>query len=144
MARVLISGAGIAGLTSALWFERLGYETLIVERAPSIRGGGFLVSLSDYAYRAAEELGVLTSLKQRDMGITHSSYHNMAGDSLLKLDYQKLFSNVDVLQIMRDDVVDVLFQFAKEKAEIRFRETVKSLEHGANKVNVTFTSGGEE
>ena len=56
MKRVLISGAGIAGLTAALWFEKLGYAVTVVERAPSIRGGGYLVSLSDYAYRAAAEL----------------------------------------------------------------------------------------
>jgi len=32
---VLISGAGIAGLTTAYWLRRYGFAPTIVERAPS-------------------------------------------------------------------------------------------------------------
>ncbi len=144
MARVLISGAGISGLTSALWFERQGHDVMVIERAASIRGGGFLVSLSDYAYRAAAELGVLEAFRERDMGITHSSYHNMAGTNLLALDYKDLFNNVDVLQIMRDDVVDVLYSRAKAKVEMRFAETIDNLEHESDVINISFASGEQE
>jgi 2-polyprenyl-6-methoxyphenol hydroxylase-like FAD-dependent oxidoreductase len=34
--RVLISGAGPAGLTAAYWLRRYGYRPTIVEQAPSL------------------------------------------------------------------------------------------------------------
>lgn len=139
--QVLISGAGIAGLTAALWFEKLGFEVEVVERAATPRGGGYLVSLSDYAYRAADELGVLAEMQAHNMGITNSSYHNMRGDCLLALDYKKLFAGVEVLQIMRDDVVAVLFAAARDKVNVRFSETIAAVECQPDGVEVAFASG---
>lgn len=146
MTRILISGAGIAGLTSALWFRRLGFDVTVIERAASIRGGGYLVSLSDYAFRAADELNVLPLLQERNMGISHSSYHNMEGTRLLALDYGDLFDNVDVLQIMRDDVVEVLYEVARSDIDCRFGETIETLEQQDSRdgVDVVFQSGANE
>lgn len=142
--RVLISGAGIAGLCAALWFNRFGFAVTVVERAAAPRGGGYLVSLSDYAYRAAAELNVLDDLQHRNMGITHSSYHNMSGTTLLALDYKKLFQGVDVLQIMRDDVVDVFYQKVKDLVTMRFADTIAEVDQQAAGVAVTFASGEQQ
>jgi len=43
MKSVLISGAGIAGATLAYWLKRAGYAPTIIERAPAIRGGGYVI-----------------------------------------------------------------------------------------------------
>jgi 2-polyprenyl-6-methoxyphenol hydroxylase-like FAD-dependent oxidoreductase len=40
---VLISGIGIAGPTLAYWPARTGYEPTLVERAPVLRSGGYVV-----------------------------------------------------------------------------------------------------
>ena len=45
-ARILISGAGIAGLTASIWLSRAGFRPLIVEKAPKIRADGFIITLS--------------------------------------------------------------------------------------------------
>ncbi len=142
--KVLISGAGIAGLTAGLWLKRQGFEPVIVEQASAPLKGGFLVSLSDKAYQYAGELGVLSAMQERNMGITSSSYHNKNETTLLALDYQKLFENVDVLQIMRDDVVDVLYQTARDKMEIRFNDSIEIISNQTGAVEVGFTSGLQE
>jgi 2-polyprenyl-6-methoxyphenol hydroxylase-like FAD-dependent oxidoreductase len=41
--KVLIVGAGIAGPTLAYWLLRAGHEATLVERAPELRRGGYLV-----------------------------------------------------------------------------------------------------
>jgi 2-polyprenyl-6-methoxyphenol hydroxylase-like FAD-dependent oxidoreductase len=41
--RILISGAGIAGPTLAYWLAEYGFEPTIVEAAPHLRSGGYLV-----------------------------------------------------------------------------------------------------
>ena len=38
--RILICGAGIAGLTCAWWLHRYGYEVVIAEKARALRDGG--------------------------------------------------------------------------------------------------------
>ncbi len=40
---VLISGAGIAGLTLAFWLHRHGHEPFIVERSPRLREEGYMI-----------------------------------------------------------------------------------------------------
>jgi 2-polyprenyl-6-methoxyphenol hydroxylase-like FAD-dependent oxidoreductase len=57
--RVVVSGAGIAGLATALRLHRAGWKVLVVERAPARRSSGYLVNLLGQGYDAAERLGVL-------------------------------------------------------------------------------------
>lgn len=41
--RILISGGGIAGLTLAFWLRRYGFEPTVLEIAPGVRGGGYMI-----------------------------------------------------------------------------------------------------
>lgn len=142
--KILISGAGIAGLTCALWLAKKGYSPVVVERADSIRAGGFLVSLAHHAYQSADQLGVMPQLLERSCGITGSSYHDTSGRTLLRLDSQALFGGVELIQILRDDLVDVLHQNAKEQVEIRFSDSIEAMHDGPEGVDVEFQSGRRE
>ena len=59
--RVLISGAGIAGLAAALRFHQIGWEPLVVEQALSRRSNGYLINISPAGHEAAQRLGILDS-----------------------------------------------------------------------------------
>lgn len=41
--RALIVGAGIAGPTLAYWLQRFGHEVTLLENAPRLREGGYVV-----------------------------------------------------------------------------------------------------
>src|SRR5262249_963281 len=56
--KVLISGAGPAGLTVAYWLRRYGYSPTIVERAPSVLGGGYQIDVGGAALQVVKEMGV--------------------------------------------------------------------------------------
>ncbi|MEQ8227022.1 MAG: FAD-dependent monooxygenase [Rhodospirillales bacterium] len=142
--RVLISGAGVAGLAAAIWLGRDGVDVVVVEKHPSQRQGGFIVGLCDQAYQDAIDLGVMDALRARASGITRSRYLNGAGRTLLNLDYQRLFQGVDIIQIMRDDLVEGVFETARNFADIRFGHSIRHLEQGANGVDVTFETGKTE
>ncbi|HVW57468.1 MAG TPA: FAD-dependent monooxygenase [Rhizobiaceae bacterium] len=60
--RVLIAGAGIAGLTVALAFANEGFETTIIERAERLNEVGAGLQLSPNATRILARLGVLDRL----------------------------------------------------------------------------------
>lgn len=139
--RILISGAGVAGLTAAIWLGRHGLRPVVVERAPDVRADGYIISLSHRSYRYAETLGLLPEIRERGAGVTASSYQRAGGRPLLELDYGRLFAGVDVLQIMRDDLQHILYEHARELAEFRFGTSIATLANGANGAEVSFSDG---
>ena len=76
-------------------------------------------------------------------GITGSSYHD-EHRRLLKLHGETLFGGVDVVQIMRDELVAVLFEQARERVEIRFEDSISRIEQNADSVMVAFSAHADE
>ena len=142
--RILISGAGVGGLACAMWLSRKGFRPVIVERAHSIRTGGFLVSLSHHAYQFAERLGVMPQLRAHACGIDSSSYHDSEGRTLLSLQSKALFSGIDVIQLMRDDLVAILYESAKSEIDLRFGDSIQTMNETSDHVEVEFDSGRYE
>src|SRR5215510_14701134 len=56
--KVLISGAGPAGLTVAYWLRRHGFAPTIVERAPSLLKGGYKIDARGTALQVLRRMGV--------------------------------------------------------------------------------------
>jgi 2-polyprenyl-6-methoxyphenol hydroxylase-like FAD-dependent oxidoreductase len=54
---ILISGAGIAGLTTARWLRRYGFTPTIVERAPSLVTGGYKIDVRGTALDVLRRTG---------------------------------------------------------------------------------------
>ena len=57
--QIIISGAGIAGLTAAIAFARRGFAVRILERAPALEEVGAGLQLSPNATRILSRLGIL-------------------------------------------------------------------------------------
>ena len=54
---VLISGAGIAGATLAFWLRKHGFAPTLVECAPTLRTGGYVIDFWGLGYDIAKEWG---------------------------------------------------------------------------------------
>jgi 2-polyprenyl-6-methoxyphenol hydroxylase-like FAD-dependent oxidoreductase len=54
---VLISGAGIAGPCLAYWLQRHGFSATIVERAPELRAGGYIIDFWGAGFDVADRMG---------------------------------------------------------------------------------------
>jgi 2-polyprenyl-6-methoxyphenol hydroxylase-like FAD-dependent oxidoreductase len=142
--RIMISGAGVAGLTAAIWLGRHGFRPVIIEKAPEIRADGYIISLSHKSFHYADELGLLPRMLERNTGISYSSYHNRKGHTMLLLDYQDLFAGVDIVQIMRDELEMVLYEAAKDLADFRFGLSATAISQDDDRVSVCFDNGDEE
>jgi 2-polyprenyl-6-methoxyphenol hydroxylase-like FAD-dependent oxidoreductase len=66
--RILINGCGIAGATLAWWLRRFGHDVVLVERAPQLRTGGYVIDFWGVGYDVAEKMGLRSSL--HEMGYT--------------------------------------------------------------------------
>jgi 2-polyprenyl-6-methoxyphenol hydroxylase-like FAD-dependent oxidoreductase len=56
--RVIINGAGIAGPTLAYWRLKAGHEDVLVEAAPRLRTGGYVIDLWGLGYDIVEKMGL--------------------------------------------------------------------------------------
>jgi 2-polyprenyl-6-methoxyphenol hydroxylase-like FAD-dependent oxidoreductase len=56
--KILISGAGPAGLIAAYWLRRYGFHPSIVERAPSLSVGGYKIDVRGAALQVLRQMGV--------------------------------------------------------------------------------------
>ena len=60
----LISGAGIAGPTLAFWLKAAGFKPTLVERAPALRTGGYVIDFWGLGYDIAERMGLESSINR--------------------------------------------------------------------------------
>jgi 2-polyprenyl-6-methoxyphenol hydroxylase-like FAD-dependent oxidoreductase len=57
--RIVINGVGIAGPTLAYWLRKSGHEVLLVESAPRLRTGGYIIDFGLVGYDVAEKMGLI-------------------------------------------------------------------------------------
>ncbi|MUM30768.1 hypothetical protein FZI93_02420, partial [Mycobacterium sp. CBMA361] len=63
--KIAISGAGIAGPTLAYWLVRSGHDPVLIETAPQLRTGGYLVDFWGAGYTVAERMGLAPTTVKR-------------------------------------------------------------------------------
>ncbi|MEI5583806.1 MULTISPECIES: flavin-dependent oxidoreductase [unclassified Agromyces] len=81
--RIVIAGAGIGGLATALSLEAAGFRDIrIFERADRIRGLGVGINLLPHAVRELTELGLADQVAALGVAPSTLSYHNRHGQSI--------------------------------------------------------------
>lgn len=144
--RILISGAGIAGLTLAYFLEKNGFEPVVIERASSLRNGGYMIDFFSSGVHVIEQMGLLDLLKKRDHGSSIVRQYNDKGKKSMTLDISA-FRNAQkgkLFNFLRTDLVDILYQAVKGKIELRYNTSIAAVEEQTNGVLVRFEDGKEE
>jgi 2-polyprenyl-6-methoxyphenol hydroxylase-like FAD-dependent oxidoreductase len=62
--KIVINGVGVAGPTLAYWLRRSGHEVLLVEEAPQLRNGGYVIDFWGLGYDIAEKMGLIPRLEE--------------------------------------------------------------------------------
>src|ERR1700747_3001031 len=62
--RMVINGAGSAGPTLADWLRKAGHEVVLVEAAPQLRTGGYVIDFGLVGYDIAEKMGLIPRLRE--------------------------------------------------------------------------------
>jgi 2-polyprenyl-6-methoxyphenol hydroxylase-like FAD-dependent oxidoreductase len=140
---VVISGAGIAGPALAFWLAKSGYRVVVIEVAPGIRPGGQTVDLRGAGGDAVERMGLMPqmrerALEQRGVAWVGSDGHHRAEMPVTAFDGNGLVSK---LEILRGDLVDVLYQATKDSVEYRFDTRISALEQDDDGVDVALADG---
>ena len=142
--KAVICGAGIAGLTTALCLRRLGHEVLVVEKAPGLRGEGYMIDFFGPGFDACERLGLLPDLERIHYLIANVSFADAQGRVRLSLPYpvmrKRLFGDRH-FNFMRGELERVLFDKQPTTAPIRFGTSVESIEEHETHARVRLSDG---
>lgn len=144
--RVLICGAGIAGLTLAGLLQRQRHEVLVVERAPHLRDEGYMIDFSGSGYDASERLGLLPELERIHQPVARLTFVDARGRERASLPYPVLRERLlegRHFNFMRGELARVLLGWLEGGAGPRFHTTVESFEQRGEGVHARLSDGSE-
>ncbi|WP_370947980.1 FAD-dependent monooxygenase [Amycolatopsis sp. cg5] len=139
--KVVICGAGIAGLALASCLDDRGWEVVVLEKAGGPRVQGYMMDFFGVGYDAAEAMGLLPRLKELGYQVSEASLLDGAGRRRagIKLAQFAGTQRGRLLSIMRPDLELALRE--RLSVDLRFGTSVKDVVDKGNGVAVTLTDG---
>jgi 2-polyprenyl-6-methoxyphenol hydroxylase-like FAD-dependent oxidoreductase len=138
---VLISGAGVAGITLAYWLRRNGFTPTVVERASAVRDGGYKVDIRGAALGVVERMGLLDQIRERVTDVRAGSVVDRKGRRVASMDGDTFGGRAHGdAEILRGDLHQLLFG-ATQGVEYLWGDSIADLQQAGDHVQVTFNSG---
>jgi len=142
--RILIIGAGIAGLTAALQLSRDGHHVSVMERRHSRRSEGYMIDFFGAGYDVAERLGLIPALAQVHYQIDRLTFVDASGAITADMPYPRIREAVfhgRHFNFMRGDLEQVLLDSLKDSADIHWGVTPTSFMDTGGYVTVHSSNG---
>ncbi|MBZ9987657.1 FAD-binding domain [Mesorhizobium sp. BH1-1-5] len=142
---VLISGGGIAGPALAFWLAAAGFRPTLIEQAPQLRAGGYVIDFWGHGYWIAERMGLAADINRvgyhvREMRIVNDSGKRVAG---FGTDVFGELTNDRYVTLARSDLARLLFEKIKDTTEIIFGDEIVGFEERSDGVRVRLKHGAE-
>jgi|SRR5215468_9526022 len=127
---VLISGAGIAGPTLAFWLKAAGFVPTLVERAPTLRTGGYVIDFWGLAYDIAERMGLAGDLDRigyhmRELRIVDGRGKRVTGFGTAVF---RELTGGRYVTLARSDLSRLLFERIKGSTEALFGDEIVEIQ----------------
>jgi 2-polyprenyl-6-methoxyphenol hydroxylase-like FAD-dependent oxidoreductase len=139
--RILIVGAGLAGLATARAFARAGFSAEVIERQPGWREAGTGIYLPANAFRALRTLGLEQAVLESAAVISRQLVSDDRGRLLVDVDLAELWDGIGpCLALQRADLHAVLLDGARE-VPLRLGVEIRGLREQDGSVSVVFGDG---
>ncbi len=140
---VLVSGAGIAGMTLAYWLAWHGFRPTVVERGLWQRTTGSPVDVRGQALQVAERMGVLARLRAAGTNIAEMRFVDGGGRSVARINLRALSRSTGGLdvELSRAALASILQAACADHAEFVFGDSISALAQDEHGVDVTFEHG---
>lgn len=140
--RILVSGAGVAGLSAGIDLARAGHEIEIVERANHLRFNGSPIDVRGDAIGTARAMGILDAVHEHRITLTEqTTFVDRSGAPVAALATQEINDSPDDIELPREDLMTILRQALPREVDLRFSESITRLVDDPDGVAVTFASG---
>ncbi len=138
-----ISGAGIAGATLAYWLRRAGHESLMIERAPALRTGGYVMDFWGVGYEIANRMGILPAVRQagyrvEEVRFVAESGHKVGG---FAVDILRHLVKGQMTSVARSELAAEIYRSIEGGVETIFNDQIAAIDEHADGAQITLQSG---
>jgi 2-polyprenyl-6-methoxyphenol hydroxylase-like FAD-dependent oxidoreductase len=138
--RIAINGAGIAGTALAFWLQRGGHEVLLVEEAPQLRRGGYIIDFWGVGYDVAEKMGLIERIRERGYQVTEVRFVDEHGkkEGGFKVDVFRESTRGRFTSVKRSDIAAVIYEALSPGVETLFGDSIARLDDTGERVHIGF------
>ncbi|MGI4739510.1 MAG: FAD-dependent monooxygenase [Janthinobacterium lividum] len=148
--KVLVSGASIAGLSTAYWLSKLGYAVTVIELAAQPRLGGAAINVQGEALASAKRMGIFEQLKAHRLPPLQLEFKNAddateppalpeAAEVLPPATAEE--TEIEEMEIERDKLMTILLGALPNQVDFLFTNRITGLAETADAMHVTFEQG---
>jgi 2-polyprenyl-6-methoxyphenol hydroxylase-like FAD-dependent oxidoreductase len=143
--RILIVGAGVAGLTLASMLQQRDMQPVVVEDAEEFGKIGYVIILLSAGGRILKGLGAHDELHKHGIYVQNYDIANSQGETLREHNVDQTYAPLFgySYSIYRPALVDVIKQSMQDQSVIRMGTTVDAIKQTNDEVHVTFSDGSE-
>ena len=140
--RILIVGAGIAGLAAAVDLHATGHEVVVVERSDELRAGGSPIDIRGDSIDVVDKMGLGDLIRAGRIDMSERvQFVDRTGAVVAALPYAEIGDSADDFEVSREDLLTILHGAVGRSTQLRFGESIAALDDDGSGVQVGFTSG---
>jgi 2-polyprenyl-6-methoxyphenol hydroxylase-like FAD-dependent oxidoreductase len=138
--RIAISGAGIAGPTLAYWLRQSAHDVLLVEEAPELRNGGYVIDFWGVGYDIAERMNLLPGILDLGYQVKEVRFVDPRGrrNSAFSTDVIRRLTNARFTSLRRADLSRSIYNALDGQVETLFGDSIVAIEDETHEVRLVF------
>lgn len=138
--KIIINGMGIAGPTLAYWLRHSDHEVLIVEDAPGLRSGGYIIDFWGVGYDIAEKMGLLPRIRESGYQVEEVRLVDGHGRKRggFSADVFGRMTNGRFTSLRRSDLSNTISRALDGRVETIFGDSISGISEKRDFVRVTF------
>jgi 2-polyprenyl-6-methoxyphenol hydroxylase-like FAD-dependent oxidoreductase len=142
--KILVCGAGVAGLTTSIYLQRAGHDVTLLESRPEVYTAGGPVDVRGDAVEFVRELGLLDEIKASEMHMTQGiDFVDDDGTKIADYPANHDTNSAADIEVGRTELLPILSRALSEHTDFRFSTSIVSIEDRGDRVNVALTDGSE-
>ena len=138
--KIAINGCGIAGPTLAFWLLKGGHEPVLIEEAPQLRSGGYVIDFWGIGYDIADKMGLIPQIRDLGYQVKEVRFVDAQGRraSGFSADVFRRMTNDRFTSLRRSDLSATLFSALNGRVEAIFNDSIEALDQSAAGIEVAF------
>jgi len=138
--RIAINGIGIAGPTLAYWLARSGHEVLLIEEAPQLRSGGYVIDFWGVGFDIAEKMGLIPRLLELGYQVEEVRFVDKHGRKCGGFStgiFQRM-TRGRFTSLRRSDLSAAIYAALDKRVKTLFNDSIAGVEEQDNGMRVSF------
>lgn len=138
--KIVINGTGIAGPTLAYWLWKSGHEVVLVEAAPQLRTGGYIIDFGLVGYDVAEKMGLIPRIRELGYQVQELRFVDRQGraSGSIPLKAMDRLLQGRFTSVRRSDLAATIYAAVEGKVETIFGDAIAGIEEQERGVRVSF------